>query len=347
MHAVVVAANVILLLSMGGTSNSLCSPTVFYRECWIRRFPGLLIDLEESQKLGAQFLRYYSENTGQKCSRNCCLRKDVSCNLAVFFHDPIHDNVNCLHVHCPALESCILEPGASAILYNITDGIDPDLLVFEQSLPTYLNTRSSSDTWERLRILKAMYLDKQQTTMINQMLPSIEAPSPTTHQDLLATTNNTRYSKELTTDSWARFIALNDSITTKINTVSASTDFINNPDNKTVSPFFVPRDTKLSHMPSPSQLNSSKQLLNKTKGSNSRNHTSKNEDSTPGGAPVTGAKAWVVPVALCTPVIFLCSCVVILASGCCRKQYGQYKPGQRKSGPRQIKKCAHQKEFSY
>ncbi|XP_010627295.2 MANSC domain-containing protein 4 isoform X1 [Fukomys damarensis] len=277
MQVAAIATDVILLLSMGWRSESLCSPTVFYRDCWIRRFPGLLVDLEESQKLGAQLLKYYSESTGQKCSRSCCLRKDVSCNLAVFFHDPIHDSVNCLHVHCPALESCILEPGTSAILYNITDGIDPDLLVFGQSPSTYLNTHSAK--WDKLKILKAMNLyDMKQATKIHHVLPSVEALSSTTPEDFVVNTNRSRYLKELATDLAARFISLNDSITSKANMVSPSANFVKYPYNKTISPFFVPTDTKVPHTQVPLQLNSSKQPLNKTKGYNNRNHMSENDD---------------------------------------------------------------------
>ncbi|XP_004693180.2 PREDICTED: MANSC domain-containing protein 4 [Condylura cristata] len=327
MHSTV-AVGVLLFLSMGCATDALCSPTIFYRNCWIRRFPGLLVDLEESQKLGAQFLKYYTENTGQKCSRSCCLRKEVSCNLAVFYYDPIHDSANCLHIHCPALESCVLAPATGAVLYNITDGLDPDLLVFEQSSPTYLNTRSSSNKWDRVRILKAVNSGKQPNNIISTMLPSIETlPSTTYH--LITTTDDTRSSKEMPTDSWARFISFKDSIPTEVNVVSPSTDAINNAGNKTISPLFVPTDRKLSHMPAPTRLNSSQQLPNKTKWHNGRNWTSEGDDATPGGTPGDWI-LWLVPVALCSAVMFLGCCAAILTWGCCQKQRGQYKPGQRK-----------------
>ncbi|XP_028613462.1 MANSC domain-containing protein 4 isoform X2 [Grammomys surdaster] len=296
------------------------------RDCWIRRFPGLLLDLEESQRLGAQFLKYYSENTGQKCSRSCCLRKDVSCNVAVFFHDPIHDNVNCLHVHCPTLESCILEPGTSAILYNITAGIDPDLLVFEHSSPTYPNTRSSSEWWDRLRILKAMNVDSEgvDPDVMSRTVASTEAAS-TTHQDLGANTG-IRYSRKSTTDKGIRFTSANVSTATKVNTMSPITDFIHSADKKTISPFFGPTDTRVSQVPSQSRLNISKPSVNKTKGSHSGNHTSENEEPRD-GAPAS-AGAWLACVTLGAAIVSLCCRVVLGASRCCGRQQGWSHVGQ-------------------
>ncbi|XP_034368223.1 MANSC domain-containing protein 4 [Arvicanthis niloticus] len=320
------AAGLLLLLWLAGTVHGLCSPTVFYRDCWIRRFPGLLLDLEESQRLGAQFLKYYSENTGQKCSRSCCLRKDVSCNVAVFFHDPIHDNVNCLHVHCPTLESCILEPGTSAILYNITAGIDPDLLVFEHSSPTYPNTRSSSEWWDRLRILKAMNVGSEgiYPDVMSHTVASTEAAS-TTHQDLGANTG-IGYPRKSSTDVGIRFTSANVSTATKVNTVSPSTDFVPSPDNKTISPFFGPTDTRVSQVPSQSRLNISKTSVNKTKGSHSGNHTSENEESRD-GAPVS-AGAWLACVTLGAAIVSLCCRVALGTSRCCGRQQGWSHVGQ-------------------
>ncbi|CAH7433513.1 MANSC domain-containing protein 4 [Phodopus roborovskii] len=315
------AATAGLLLGLACTVHGLCSPSVFYRDCRIRRFPGLSLNLEESQKLGAQFLKYYSENTGQKCSRSCCLRKEVSCNVAVFLHDPIHDNVNCLHVHCPTLESCILEPGSSAILYNITAGIDPDLLVFEHSSSAYLNTRTSSEWRDRLRILKALNVGNEGLHMdgIKRTLPSTEAASSTAHRDPGANTGIS-HSRKSTTDLDLRFISVNVSTVTKV-----STDFTHSPDNMT-TPFSGLTDTNISQVPSQSRLNISKPLLNKTKGSHGGNDTSEQE-APQDGAPVT-AGAWLASVTLGAAIVCLCCCVVTGACRCFGEQQGWYRLGQ-------------------
>ncbi|XP_028306482.1 MANSC domain-containing protein 4 [Gouania willdenowi] len=109
---------------------SSCSQTSYYSNCWIRRFPGLFIDLQESEQRGAQVLQRYQAESALRCSRTCCLTHNFSCNLAVFHYESVEEKVNCFHLHCPALGSCILTHRGTAVLYNITNGVDPDLLVF-------------------------------------------------------------------------------------------------------------------------------------------------------------------------------------------------------------------------
>ncbi|XP_068580083.1 MANSC domain-containing protein 4-like [Cebidichthys violaceus] len=123
-----VTRGLLAVLSLVCHTESRCSPTSYYKNCWIRRFPGIFIDVEESQRRGAQLLKYYQEETALKCSRTCCLTRNFSCNLAIFHYDTTQEN--CFHLHCPTLESCILSHRGNVVLYNITKGVDPDLLVF-------------------------------------------------------------------------------------------------------------------------------------------------------------------------------------------------------------------------
>lgn len=81
MALLVAVAQVLLLLGLAGESQGLCSPTAFYKNCWIRRFPGLLLDLRESQRRGAQLLKGYAEISSQQCSRTCCLLRNGQCLL--------------------------------------------------------------------------------------------------------------------------------------------------------------------------------------------------------------------------------------------------------------------------
>ncbi|KAM9578310.1 MANSC domain-containing protein 4 [Guaruba guarouba] len=328
MVLLVAIAEVLLVLGLAVESDSLCSPTTFYKNCWIRRFPGLLIDLQESQKRGAQVLKIYEEVSPQQCSRTCCLLRNVSCNLAVFYHGALHKNTNCLHISCPALESCILKAKINVILYNITTGIDPDLLIFEKLTSKELHFSPSK--YERQNTTKTTEWERCQHHNATSSSQLLQTPSSTTSHGFIAntytfSTSLTVQNTEVTTYSSAETFPPDDHFAKRTST-SVSTMSITSSD-KPVHSTLISRSAEvLSYMP-PSRLNSSKQHLNETKGYSGRNYTSDNE------APAWEAAAlgvWLVPIILCSSLIFLCCCTVAFTARCCSNRRGQYKPIRRR-----------------
>ncbi|NXY80833.1 MANS4 protein, partial [Alcedo cyanopectus] len=315
MVLLVAIAEVLLVLT--GKSDSFCSPLSFYKNCWIRRFPGLLIDLQESQKRGAQVLKVSAEVSPQNCSRSCCLLRNVSCNLAVFYHGAFPDSMNCLHMSCPALESCILKARINVILYNITTGIDPDLLIFERQTSSEPNTLFSLSTSER-----------QSSTKTSEQGRCHHHPFSTTSHGFTADAYTSSTSlmvqeTEATTDSRAETSPLDDHFAKRTSTGSTTSSA-----KKPVHSTLIYKSAKvLAHVPTPPHLNSSKQHLNETKGYSGRNYTSDTE------APAWEAAAlgvWLIPVILCSSLIFLCCCTVAFTAGHCSSKRGQYKPIRRR-----------------
>ncbi|NXT50675.1 MANS4 protein, partial [Pluvianellus socialis] len=334
----VAIAEVLLVLALAVESDSLCSPTTFYKNCWIRRFPGLLVDLQESQKRGAQVLKIYAEVSPQQCSRTCCLLRNVSCNLAVFYHGAIHENMNCLHMSCPALESCILKARINVILYNISTGIDPDLLIFEKLTSTEPNTHFSPNKYETQNSTKATEWERCPHHNATSSSLLLQAPSSTASHSLTANTYTTSTSLtvkklEITTYSRAETSPLDVHFAKRTSTTSGSTKSITSLDKKTGPSTSISKSAEvLSHMPTPPRLNSSKQHLNETKGYSGRNYTSDE-------APAWEAAAlgvWLIPVVLCSSLIFLCWCTVAFTAGRCRNRRGQYKPIRRTTTLRQF-----------
>uniref|UniRef100_A0A8C3PWW1 MANSC domain containing 4 n=1 Tax=Chrysolophus pictus TaxID=9089 RepID=A0A8C3PWW1_CHRPC len=340
MVLLVAISEVLLLLGLAVESDSLCTPTMFYKNCWIRRFPGLLIDLQESQKRGAQVLKIYAEVSSQQCSRTCCLQRNVSCNLAVFYHGATNENMNCLHVSCPALESCILKARINVILYNITTGIDPDLLIFERLKFKGPSTYTSQNKYERQNSTKTSEWERCQHDNVTSSSLLLQAPSSTISFSITANaftsstsltvvkTKGSTYSRESTS-------LLDNHLAKRTSTASGSTKLFTHSDRRTVYSTLIPKSAEvLSRMPTP-RLNSSKQHLNETKGYSGRNYTSDNE------APAWEAAAlgvWLIPVVLCSYLIFLCFCTVAPGAGCCRSRKGHYQPIQSgRTMSRQIK----------
>lgn len=83
-RAMTVPWGLLTILSLVYHTESRCSPTTYYKNCWIRQYPGIFIDIEESQRRGAQLLKYYQEETALKCSRTCCLTRN--CKFTVIVH---------------------------------------------------------------------------------------------------------------------------------------------------------------------------------------------------------------------------------------------------------------------
>ncbi|XP_062991097.1 MANSC domain-containing protein 4 [Elgaria multicarinata webbii] len=318
-------SEVFLLLGWAWRSDCLCSPTTFYKNCWIRRFPGLTIDLEHSQRRGAHILKVYTETTAQQCSRTCCLLKNVSCNVAVFYNETNKQSLNCLHIYCPALESCILKPTINVVLYNITPGIDPDLLVFEKLSFKDMNTRSSFNKWERRGGPRVADLGKCQaaTTSSRYLFPKASSSTVVTNS---SDTNAARsapvpYLGTTTASVTAHFTKVTDGISEPNSSTATS-------DNATALPTSALTSIKmLSHLPSPAHLNSSKHL-NETKGYSGRNYTSDGEGERPASGEV-GRRSWLLPVVLCSSLTLVCCCTVFLATGRHQKRSGHYKPRRR------------------
>lgn len=85
----IVTLRLLSILSLVSSTESECSSTSYYRNCWIRRFPGLHVDAEESQRRGAQLLQLYRGDSAQNCSRACCLTSNCEFqpqNFPIVYH---------------------------------------------------------------------------------------------------------------------------------------------------------------------------------------------------------------------------------------------------------------------
>ncbi|KAK9951900.1 hypothetical protein ABG768_017773 [Culter alburnus] len=183
-RAMTVPWSLLWILGLICSSDSSCSPTSYYKSCWIRRFPGLYVDIEESQRRGAHILKVYQEESALKCSRACCLTPNFSCNLAVFHFNTTQDSVNCFHLQCPSAESCIPHHRGNVIVYNVTKGVDPDLLVFGKYFTTNVRVLPHMSS-SRLNVSEPLTSDKRQFNYppVRSISPaSTSTKKPTTPQ---------------------------------------------------------------------------------------------------------------------------------------------------------------------
>uniref|UniRef100_A0A8C4RCP4 MANSC domain containing 4 n=1 Tax=Erpetoichthys calabaricus TaxID=27687 RepID=A0A8C4RCP4_ERPCA len=339
-----------LFLTLGFFSGTemRCSPTMFYKGCWIRRYPGIFVDVTQSLEKGAQILRIYYEDTAQKCSRACCLSWNVSCNAAFYDLESIQGRENCFHLNCPTLESCLLRGKNNAILYNINKGIDPDLLVFGK------HSTSSLRMWTNLSSSKhndsdSLSSEKRQfhrppfstltrstfTTALHKYDKSIHnTPESTTTSPSFLKSNitiwSTFYSVESHRKNWiqnteAFFNGVNISTQSSASvTITAASKVTSKTWPQLTTAMMTTRP--YSNLAFPAYLDNSKHYPNETKGYINRNYTSEDK-------PKLSKSFWgiandllLVPLVIFSTVFILCFCIVMFIVSHRIRKRGHYKP---------------------
>ncbi|KAM6960685.1 MANSC domain-containing protein 4 [Aplochiton taeniatus] len=350
--------SLITMVSLVYHVESKCSATSYYKNCWIRRFPGTFIDIGESQRRGAQLLKFYQEETALKCSRTCCLTRNFSCNLAIFHYDTTRENVNCYHMNCPKLDSCIFSHRSNVILYNITKGVDPDLLVFGKHFMS--NVRAQPNLFSRVNISEPLASDKRHFN--RPPLPQVATltlmqitknPSKGKSLPPATTQGSSKPSKQApsshTASTTAEYLAGKTQASSKANLENKTTKTSLPIITTTLAPFILIATSLSLHtsppislisMARPANMGSSKQNPNDTKGYLVRNHTADQEISSEG---TTGwdvaIHTLVVAVATCTTVLLSCCCSFLLVARWRgrKKRKGCYKTAWRgKRGSMQL-----------
>ncbi|KAM9854816.1 uncharacterized protein mansc4 [Aulostomus maculatus] len=359
------------VLSLVSHTESRCSPTSYYKNCWIRRFPGIFIDIEESQRRGAQILKYYQEESALKCSRTCCLTRNFSCNLAIFHYDTTQDN--CFHLHCASLESCILSHRSNAVLYNITKGVDPDLLVFGKYFTS--NVRVLPFHYSRLNASEQLPADKRQfihppPPAALPLTPTTTMKSSTTASRWLTTTAAPQTpGQPATASAWSSSPTAPPAVLgsheqpTRLTPITSPTPSFTTPpaSTSTTSTQTPPASsleattTKSSTFSQSTSLTaststglqepSSKQYPSATKGTLGANHSAGSEDTLVGLRPGwhVAADTLLVAVVPCITVLLSCCCSILLVLSCRghRKRMGRYRTSWRgKRGSMRLMKYA-------
>uniref|UniRef100_A0A3B3ZRJ2 MANSC domain-containing protein n=1 Tax=Periophthalmus magnuspinnatus TaxID=409849 RepID=A0A3B3ZRJ2_9GOBI len=354
---------------LGNCLHFWCSPTSYYKNCWIRRFPGIYIDVEESLRRGAQLLKFYQEDTALKCSRTCCLTRNFSCNLAIFHYDATQESVNCFHLHCPTLESCILSHRGNVVLYNITKGTEIDR---REPLNMVTSTEHSNvasgivpsntetaTTHPRIEPSNMAATTESTNTATRPETSKIKYSSlaTVTHQEITVPTITIRASTFKTQASSSSDIHANRLSTTLHPPLLASEIPTEPPNHSTTT-----NTPAISSSDAPANIESSKHKTNDTKGNLGRNHTTVGTDGHVSAGGVGGDQwgeqgpGWhvathtvLVAVAICVTVLLGCCCSVVLVFSWRghRKRMGRYRTAWRgKKGSMRLIKYVLVKENS-